>query len=239
MTASTLIKKYSESDLIRKHAKYLFRIKNLVNKQKVPIDEIGDCLDYYMHLNSRDTLKIDYLNEYGLNLTDKPIEEISENGMAYLKEIIEPENLIYNLPLIKHFSAINDDKSYFTYFQNIRVKIGLDYTWKITSRCIIDEKSFLSITFDLDGIGKQNIQSDNHLEPDIELEKHFLILQTLTKREKEILSLVGQGFSSKAISEVLCISIFTVCVHRKNILKKLLIKNNAHLYRMAALIDKL
>jgi DNA-binding CsgD family transcriptional regulator len=239
MTASTLIKKYSESDLIRQHAKYLFRIKNLVNKQNVPIDEIGECLDYFMHLNSRDTLKIDYLNEYGLNLTDKPIEEIRESGMDYLKEIIEPKNRKYNLPLIKHFSKTNDNKAYFTYFQNIRNKIESDYTWKITSRCIVNKKHFLSITFDLNGLEKLNIQSDNHLEPDIELEKHFLILQTLTKREKEILSLVGQGFSSKAISEMLCISIFTVCVHRKNILKKLLIKNNAHLYRMAALLDRL
>ena len=239
MTASTLLKKYSESDLIRRHAKYLLRIKNLVNKQKVPIDEIGECLDYYMHLNSRKSSEMIYLNEYGLNLADKPIEYIRENGMAYLKEIIEPENLNYNLPHIKHFSATNDNKAYFTYFQNIRNKIGLDYKWRITSRCIIDENSFLSITFDLDGIGKQNIQSDNHLKPDTELEKHFLILQSLTKREKEILSLVGQGFSSKTISEMLFISIFTVSVHRKNILRKLIIKNNAHLYRMAVLIDKL
>jgi hypothetical protein len=140
-----------------------------------------------MHLNSKDTLKIDYLNEYGLNLTDKPKEEIRESGMDYLKNIIEPKNLIYNLPLIKHFSTTNNNKSYFTYFQNIRNKIDSDYTWKNTSRCIIDKNFFLSITFDMDGIGKQNIQSDNYLKPDIEPEKYFLILQTLTKKEKEIL----------------------------------------------------
>ncbi|WP_280745237.1 MULTISPECIES: LuxR C-terminal-related transcriptional regulator [unclassified Parabacteroides] len=47
----------------------------------------------------------------------------------------------------------------------------------------------------------------------------------LTKREKEILLLIRQGFLSKEIANKLNISIYTVSNHRKNILTKLEVDN--------------
>lgn len=47
----------------------------------------------------------------------------------------------------------------------------------------------------------------------------------LTNREKEILLLIRQGFLSKEIADKLCISIYTVNNHRKNILAKLNVDN--------------
>ena len=44
---------------------------------------------------------------------------------------------------------------------------------------------------------------------------------TLSKREKEILSLVKEGLLSKEISDKLCISVHTVNTHRQRILEKL------------------
>lgn len=46
-------------------------------------------------------------------------------------------------------------------------------------------------------------------------------LQTLTTREKEILTLVAKGFSNKDISDKLFVSELTVKTHLKNIFKKL------------------
>lgn len=45
--------------------------------------------------------------------------------------------------------------------------------------------------------------------------------ETLTQREKEILKLVGEGYSSKKIAEILSISSKTVDKHRSNIMNKL------------------
>ena len=47
----------------------------------------------------------------------------------------------------------------------------------------------------------------------------------LTKREKEILLLIRQGFLSKEIASKLNLSIYTVHNHRKNILAKLNVDN--------------
>ena len=49
--------------------------------------------------------------------------------------------------------------------------------------------------------------------------------QRLTKREKEILLLIRQGFLSKEIASKLNLSIYTVHNHRKNILAKLNVDN--------------
>lgn len=49
----------------------------------------------------------------------------------------------------------------------------------------------------------------------------LLAEQQLTKREKEILTLIRQGFLSKEIAYKLNLSIYTVNNHRKNILAKL------------------
>ncbi len=53
----------------------------------------------------------------------------------------------------------------------------------------------------------------------------------ITKREKEILYLIGAGFSTKQIASQLFISINTVQTHRSNLLRKLQVKNSMELIR--------
>lgn len=55
----------------------------------------------------------------------------------------------------------------------------------------------------------------------------------LTNREIEVLTLIGEEFTSPEISEKLCISTHTVISHRKNLLQKLHVKNTAGLVRFA------
>ncbi len=55
----------------------------------------------------------------------------------------------------------------------------------------------------------------------------------LTKRQKEILELVGQGKSSREIADELFIGVYTVDTHRKNMVKILGLKGNGELLRYA------
>jgi DNA-binding NarL/FixJ family response regulator len=54
-------------------------------------------------------------------------------------------------------------------------------------------------------------------------------INSLTKKEMELIWLVKTGFSSKEMAEKLSLSIKTIEVHRYNILKKLNLKNRASL----------
>ncbi|RYY61955.1 MAG: response regulator transcription factor [Chitinophagaceae bacterium] len=59
-------------------------------------------------------------------------------------------------------------------------------------------------------------------------------LPILTRREKEVLSLIAEGLTNNAIAQQLFISSTTVDTHRKNLLAKFDAKNTASLIRMAA-----
>jgi DNA-binding NarL/FixJ family response regulator len=58
-------------------------------------------------------------------------------------------------------------------------------------------------------------------------------LLSLTKREKDVLKLIASGLTSQQISEKHFISYFTVAEHRKNIMKKLSVKNTVELVNLA------
>jgi DNA-binding NarL/FixJ family response regulator len=58
-------------------------------------------------------------------------------------------------------------------------------------------------------------------------------LSVLTPRETEIMKNLAEGIPSREIARALHISIRTVDTHRTNILKKLNLKNNAELVKMA------
>jgi len=56
-------------------------------------------------------------------------------------------------------------------------------------------------------------------------------MNSITKREKEIICAVSHGLSSEEISEKFVISVHTVQTHRKNAMQKVDARNMAHLVR--------
>jgi DNA-binding NarL/FixJ family response regulator len=59
-------------------------------------------------------------------------------------------------------------------------------------------------------------------------------IPVITRREKEVLGVIGEGLTNIEIAEKLFISTTTVHTHRKNLLAKFEAKNTATLIRMAA-----
>jgi DNA-binding CsgD family transcriptional regulator len=57
---------------------------------------------------------------------------------------------------------------------------------------------------------------------------------TVSTREKEVLQLIADGFSSKQIADKLFISNHTAITHRKNLINKFKVKNTAQLISMAS-----
>ena len=57
--------------------------------------------------------------------------------------------------------------------------------------------------------------------------------ERLTAREKQVLKLIAEGRTSRAIGELLCISIKTAMGHRTNLMEKLGVHNQAELVKFA------
>ncbi len=77
---------------------------------------------------------------------------------------------------------------------------------------------------------KDTIEEQDALEADSEAGSQS---QTLTARQKEILSLVAQGCTNREIGQRLDISVRTVEVHRFNLMRRLRVRNVAQLLRQA------
>jgi DNA-binding NarL/FixJ family response regulator len=59
------------------------------------------------------------------------------------------------------------------------------------------------------------------------------VLPLLTQREKQVLELIAEGYTSPQIAKKIFMSPFTVDSHRKNLLTKLNVKNTAMLIKLA------
>lgn len=57
--------------------------------------------------------------------------------------------------------------------------------------------------------------------------------ELLSVREKEVLTLIAEGYSSKEIADMISLSVKTVGTHRNNIMKKLGVHNTAEMVRYA------
>ena len=68
---------------------------------------------------------------------------------------------------------------------------------------------------------------------DSQHEDRFLLKQKLTKREQEVLELITKAMNNKEIAKRLFISDQTVGVHRKNIMRKLGVRNTVNLIKFA------
>lgn len=80
--------------------------------------------------------------------------------------------------------------------------------------------------------GKMHLSSDAGMSTSEQ--KELKNQPTLTRREKEILTLISEGFTNPQIAEKLFISLYTVETHRKNLLSKFNTNNTASLIKIAA-----
>ena len=55
----------------------------------------------------------------------------------------------------------------------------------------------------------------------------------VTRREKEVLELIAEGYTNPEIAERLFVSVNTIDTHRRNLLEKFNVRNTASLVRMA------
>ena len=82
---------------------------------------------------------------------------------------------------------------------------------------VMDGKMYLSVDVNMNTQEKKDLKNQ----------------PILTRREKEILVLIADGFTNPQIAEKLFISLHTVDTHRKNLLSKFEINNSASLIKLA------
>ncbi|WP_229796703.1 response regulator transcription factor [Algibacter mikhailovii] len=97
------------------------------------------------------------------------------------------------------------------------------------------ENQMLAINYFFDISEKEKIEEYLQLANHKNMSKSENRIALISPREREVLNLVADGFSSKEIAEILFISNHTAISHRKNLIEKFHVKNTAQLIKRAAL----
>lgn len=164
----------------------------------------ASCLGFFIN-NLADVVLMD------INLPDK-------SGIDLCKELKD------KIPDLKILGISNFDQG--SYVREMMNQGGSGYVLKNVSK----EELLTAIHSVYNG--KQYLSPDagQAMRKETERQKE---LPLITKREKEVLVLIAEGFTNPAIADRLFVSTSTVDSHRKSLLAKLQVKNTAALIRFA------
>lgn len=233
----------SEKEAITRINFDLFQLDNSHGKGKLNIIEIADYLPAGIVINDINCANR-FLNKSSESLLNLTMQASIELGPDYGKQILydcTEYEFIYEK--VRRFHEQNDDTAILSYFQQLK-PIGSDKPeWMyITSklfRRVPGEEAHerLLIACPVKNMGDMAGKIDKLLDENIYMKKNFHKFSTLTKREKEIIIALTSGQSSNRIAEKLFISRHTVDQHRKNIHKKLEVRNITELIKFARVFE--
>jgi DNA-binding CsgD family transcriptional regulator len=193
-----------------------------------------------------------YVSNNSLNILGYPAEEIKEKGLKFALSQIHPEDISIYLNVTKNIWEFllsipsSQRKQYKTSVDfRIRNKSGA-YIRVIQQNTALKTDTLGNITLllmmitDISHLKKSNemtaaiisTENDGYLvwnASDTLLKSQV----AFSKREREIIRLLAEGFSTRQIAEKLSLSEYTVNTHRRNMLEKTKLQNARALVKFA------
>lgn len=218
-------------------------LTNRVKEKIAAIDAIANDLPSVIIIHNLRTRSVEYMSERGLKLLNTTLQELKSLGEAYFDEYFNPEDAKNYFPKFLDMLQKNDLEEVFSYFQQVRTKEDGDWEWYLSSAKVFmfDDygSPFLCITTanPIDELKSITYKIERLLEEKEMMRNQLTKYGLLTKREKEIVKLLVSGKKSSEIAEMLFVSVATVEQHRKNIKRKIGIKNLPEMVRFAQAFD--
>ncbi len=180
-------------------------------------------------------------NKNGCDFLGINKEEIESLGFKYILKIIHPENINSVYRFIKFYNNISNNNKTFSSTFYLNSSRGWEWTYACVKPAIFNEegksKYLLAVGCSIYNLLKSKSQFKRFRKDlnffEVNLEKYL----SMTEREKEILKLIADEFTSFEIAEKLSISHYTVDTHRKNLIEKLGVKSSIGLAKFSVLFD--
>lgn len=221
----------------------LLYLGNQLNHNRFSIEDIGDYIPGCVMEQNLSSMTNRYMNKQGCETLRYSREELQNMGPAYFERFFPAEEVAYLRKELEQFIIGQDYTDVYSFFQRVRPGRDADYKWYFTTSRLSPSNqpgalpSLMNIALDVSSMGFAGKKICRLCEDNSFMVMNYLKFTRLSKREKEIISLVSRGMSSYEISERLFISIHTVNNHRKNILSKLEIRSIAQLIKFAEAFD--
>lgn len=220
-------------------SRQLFTLDKSIRKDGFSIEDIGDYIPGNVMVQDLIKLENEYMNQSGCDILMHSQDELRALGKDYYKKFFPGHEIAGIMKSMIDLHQRQDTTEVFNFFQRVRPHEDAKYKWYFTIsklyRVNPDEPAnkIIHIANEVNSLGPICTKVNRLLEEGEYIKKNFGKFMLLTKREKEIITLLVDGKNSSEISGILFISRLTVNTHRRNITKKLQIKNFAGLIKFA------
>jgi DNA-binding CsgD family transcriptional regulator/PAS domain-containing protein len=213
--------------------------------------QMFDEMDFGVYLIDYQTGKYAYVNDSFANILGIRREDIINEKISLFSSFVHPDDfpkvvkiVSKTADLIKKMDRADRSRFKFRLFYRLLKGDG-SYCWAMQSNKVIDDTTndtqidFGMITClpeqqSIDRVAGYLKTDKKCIEISGAIEGNSPI-SSLSPRELEVLTLVSKGFNSKEISMKLQISEQTIKIHRKNILKKLMVNTSIQAIRLLEL----
>ncbi len=228
------IKEYEENFQMQ-----LLNLDQQHRKNKFNLEDIADFLPLGVLLNHKKGNNV-FMNKLTCQALNCTLDEIKSLGVKYSSSILFNEDeLLRATPQINALYQSNDQSKLLPMYQRIRPLGSNFHEWVFnTSKLFLRHgedvpcQRILTV-IPVRQMGNMSNQINRVLDENNYMRKHFKKFALLTKREKEIITLVANGSDNPLIAEKLFISRRTVEQHRKNIRRKLGFKHIFEILKFA------
>lgn len=211
------------------------KVKEFLAEQVAFYEKIASGLDALILIFDVTSMKISWANDNFYRVLGhdmQPGKTLDQNSVL---DLYHPDDRDY-LRAQTSMLLSNPNKGYtaFYRFKNARG----DYLWFYSASRVFrideDRDIFETITISVDFTGPLSYTKNMKLFAQEKLRDiNAEVIRIITKRERHILQYFARGFKTKEIADELGISFHTVNNHRKNMLKKLQLKNLSSLVNFA------
>ena len=195
----------------------LFKLKQLYISNIQDFHNLVENISFCIHINSRNSFDWLWGNSSSYMVIGSQYKEDID-----FKQIINlsDSNILLNCKkIVQRYNKLNDNNSICNLLQ--RMYSNKKWKWYFTNKIILEENVYLNCSYNINELSFVGDYLYNKLENTFSDINAWQKLQSLTKREKEILKLLANGNSTKEISEIYCVSEYTVKKHRENINRKI------------------
>lgn len=235
-----MIKKlHTEKEQIRAHRKNVFLVDLLCEKENIKFQDIADFIPGIFHVNDGNSLEVKLMSSQVRGVIELTGAEIVDMGLVFFERYLSPETINNVFPRFKTHYLRGDSESVYTDVQLYKPKLNHEEYVPILTSTKIDPsgKNLVTSTIPFRDLGRSIRAIERVIDQQQFSQLNFDKFQSLTKREKQILTLIAQGWTNKDIGDFMFISANTIRTHRNNIWKKLGIKNFRDVINFAQAFD--
>lgn len=230
------MKKYSAAERPVILQSQLYALELNVQSDPEKIQSVSDLIPGVVLINNVILNRNIYMNKVGCDFLRREKEELYAMGLDYFG------STFFHLPELQWVAKIfggliqqNDQTKTVGFYQKVRPDNYTPWLYYYMSGKLLESNTGCCIymgtqathdNYTLNRIGRT-------LDVEVPDAVMFARFSSLTKREKEVLSLVAKGCTTRQISDILFLSSLTVEVHRKSLRKKLDAKRLSDIIRFA------